>query len=330
MPSFVSEFMLNLHKQLMDDKKVSEPTATKYLQNLTTLNEGKPFKNLSFLKKFDSIDSKLKELAKSTRLAYYATLTSVLSLFKDKPTYKKTYLHYSSKMNDGIEERKSEDPHEKTEKMEKNWMPWKDIQDKREKLKEEVEKFGSSKSITAENWDTLLKYVILSLYTEIPARRNQDFMEMYVVASYNDTLPNDKNYLDLKNKKFYFNKYKTSKKYGQQVVDINDSLMDAINHYLVRHPNYKKRMTKNSMFRFLVKHDGSPLNSANGITRILNKIFGKRVGSSMIRHLYLSDKYGDTLKEMERDASIMSHSTAQQKEYIKTEDHKAPKLVISE
>jgi hypothetical protein len=37
----------------------------------------------------------------------------------------------------------------------------------------------------------------------------------------------------------------------------------------------------------------------------------------MLRHVYLSSKYGDTMKEMEEVADEMGHSTAVQKEYIK-------------
>lgn len=58
--------------------------------------------------------------------------------------------------------------------------------------------------------------------------------------------------------------------------------------------------------------------SVNSITRILNKVFGKKVGSSMLRHIYLSSKYGNVSKEMKEDAKIMGHSTEVQKNtYIK-------------
>jgi hypothetical protein len=49
---------------------------------------------------------------------------------------------------------------------------------------------------------------------------------------------------------------------------------------------------------------------------MLNKVFGKKVGSSMLRHIYLSGKYGNELEEMKKDAEAMGHSVSQQKEYI--------------
>jgi hypothetical protein len=64
--------------------------------------------------------------------------------------------------------------------------------------------------------------------------------------------------------------------------------------------------------RFLVNADGSALASVNSITRILNKVFGKHIGSSMLRHIYITHKYGDTKKEMEKDAAAMGHTVAEQ------------------
>jgi hypothetical protein len=53
----------------------------------------------------------------------------------------------------------------------------------------------------------------------------------------------------------------------------------------------------------------------NAITRILNRIFGRKVAASMLRHIYLSDKYD--IKEMKADADAMGHSLEEQKKYMK-------------
>jgi hypothetical protein len=68
-----------------------------------------------------------------------------------------------------------------------------------------------------------------------------------------------------------------------------------------------------------VSHDGKPFAAINSITRVLNKIFGKKVGSSMLRHIFLSDKYGKTLDEQKEDSAAMGHSLNQQRDYIKQE-----------
>lgn len=327
MPSVVTDFMIELHRQLMEDKKVAETTANKYIMNLTTLNGGKPFKSLAFLRKTEDIDKRLAELAPSTRLAYNAGLTSVLSLMKTKPGYKKTYEHFAKATADGADERRAADPHEKTEKQEKAWLSWEDVSRTRSNLAAEVEKFKSARALTATQYETLLQNLLVSLYTLMAPRRNLDYEAMCIVPKVDETSLADKNYLDFSAKQFVFNRYKTAKKYGQQKEDIPAELWDAISVYLKFHPLMKKKLPKTACIKFLVKQDGTPLNSANGITRLLNKAFGKRVGSSMLRHIYLTEKYGDTLKEMEDDAAAMGHSTTQQREYVKTEGGSRIELV---
>jgi hypothetical protein len=44
------------------------------------------------------------------------------------------------------------------------------------------------------------------------------------------------------------------------------------------------------------------------MTRILNKIFGKSVGSSMLRNLYLSNKYSGMVEELKKDTKNMATS----------------------
>jgi hypothetical protein len=68
-----------------------------------------------------------------------------------------------------------------------------------------------------------------------------------------------------------------------------------------------------------VASDGEPIVAVNAITRVLNKVFGKKVGSSLLRHIYLSSKYGDTLAEMKKDSAAMGHSLEVQKTYIKND-----------
>jgi hypothetical protein len=47
----------------------------------------------------------------------------------------------------------------------------------------------------------------------------------------------------------------------------------------------------------------------------------------MLRHIYLSSKYGDDLKEREKDAKIMGHSLQTQKDYIKNDNTQSDIIV---
>jgi hypothetical protein len=199
---------------------------------------------------------------------------------------------------------------EKTPTQEANWLTWAEVQKKHEELKERVK--ALPERLTESQYNHLLEYTILSLYVLLPPRRN-DYQNMLIVKE----APEDttKNYLELSTNRFIFNKFKTSKREGQLIVDIPAELFAVINTYLNHHPLLKGKHTLPQPF--LVYADGRPLTATNSITRILNKIFGKSVGSSLLRHIYLG-KYSDVREEMKEDAKMMSHSVeTQQNNYVK-------------
>lgn len=302
----ITEFMLNLSNKLTEAGERCENTANAYIKTLCLLNNKEPFKNLAFLKKTSEIDRKISEYAESSQKTIYTSIASVLSFFKDKPTYKKAYNHYYEMMMGKARSMSEIDKAEKTTREKENWIEWNEVKEKQRQLTEEVDMFANLKSITENQFNTLLKLVVLSLYTETPPRRNQDYLDMYVGKATTDS----KNYLDLSAKQFVFNKFKTSKTYGQQVIDIPEPLMKIIKIYLKHHPSKSK-----TDYKFLVYYDGSPMVIVNSITRILNKVFGKNIGSSMLRHIYLSSKYD--IKEMEEDATAMGHSVSEQRNYLR-------------
>ena len=121
------------------------------------------------------------------------------------------------------------------------------------------------------------------------------------------------NYVALDTKKLVLNEYKTSKKYGEKHIEIDEEILGPLRRWL-RH---------NGTGYLLVNRKGEPLNS-NGITKALNRIGmkhrGKPFGSSILRHSYLSHKYKEVSQEKQKDADLMGHSLATQADYIKTEE----------
>ena len=116
------------------------------------------------------------------------------------------------------------------------------------------------------------------------------------------------NYLDLKKGQFVFNNYKTQGKYNQVVVPIEDDLMKVIELYLNNHPEKSKLKNKNYDVHFLKTLYNESIEKSQEITRILNRIFGKNIGSSMLRNMYLSNKYGDMVDELKSDTKDMGTS----------------------
>jgi len=278
-------------------RKLEDSTINLYLKQLRQLNDNKPIINLKFLANPDDIDKKIEKYKPNTQRN---KLIAIVSVLKEMPSSKKMldlYFDKLLKLNQNITQNDNGD---KTEAQKENWLDWKEVEEVKLNLKNEVDKIRNKKNLTSEGYNEILKYLILSLYTDIPPRRNKDYQHMIVVDKEPQELQK-LNYLILKPKMtFLFNDYKSIRTHGKQEFDIPPQLQDTIKLYL-------KHKDKSSNI-FLLDSNGNPFKNVNSLTYILNKIFGKKIGSSMLRHIYLSGKYQDVSKELKSDSKMMSHS----------------------
>ena len=193
----------------------------------------------------------------------------------------------------------------KTTKEEENWITVEDLTTITDKCDLIVGELKNKKKITDDQYERLLDCLILSLYTKIPPRRSLDYIEM--VTAYPEENKTT-NYLF--DNTFYINRYKTAKTYQQQVIDIPANLQAIIKLYL--------KHKKGDNDKFLINKKGVAFKSSTDMTVRLNKIFDKKISVSMLRKLYLSSKYGDTMKDMQKDAEAMATSVGTiQTNYIK-------------
>jgi hypothetical protein len=312
-------FMIDLMDKLKSTG-ITENSANAYLKYMYILNNKKTFNNLAFLKRYDNVNSILDGYSENSRSTMLGAILAVLKLYQDKSTYKKPYKIYLD-LKQGIKKILNEKSNQKTEKQKENWISWEQVLEVKNNLKQQVEQFKNKKKITGVDYDLILQYFVLSLFADLKPRRNKDYQECYIVKQYNDEMSKDKNYLDLATDRFIFNQYKTAKTYGQQIVDFADNteFKEALKLYLKFHPLYKKQINKSARIPLLVKYTGSPLSAINDLTRVLYRVFGGRpITSQLLRNIYLTEKYGDTLAEMKQTAKDMAHSTQEaQKTYIK-------------
>lgn len=303
--------------ELMNKKGLSDSSIKNYIRNLEILNDDKPLKNLTFLKDKENILKKLENKKENTQRSYLISVVSALKTEDNKKNEKLYNFFYEKMMNMNKELKERESKNEKTETQNANWITKEEIDNILNDLVNEVKTY--KKDITEKQYNEVLKMIVLSLYVLQAPRRNADYQYMVIVK---DKVPDDKiNYLVYDKKEFWFRKYKTAKTElkdkSELIVPINEKLFENINLYLKHHPTIKGKKVKNDDVPFLVNYEGEPLLAVNSITYIMNRIFKKNIGSSMMRHFYTSHKYGDILQEMKADAQNMSHSLEQQKDYIK-------------
>jgi hypothetical protein len=319
-----TKFMLDLKDKLMNaERPIAEVSANKYLCDILNLNGKVPFKNLKFLKENkDDIMEKLSQYEDTTRHNYLTSIVAVLKPSKSSHLYKTTLQFYSEELKKSKDIRKNLDPSLKTEKQRENWEDWETVMEAQTELKEEVDKFKNNRILTNVQWETLMDLLILSLYTLVEPRRNRDYQDMYIICRRDkvDWGNTDINLLDIDEEKFIFNTYKTSKTYKSQVIDIPEELMEIIRIYIKHYPNFEKASNKNGVCPLLISRNGEyhkKQKSPNYITLKLNKIFGKKIGSSMLRHIFITNKFGNIYEEQAKIANNMAHSLQEQREYIK-------------
>lgn len=312
----MNEFCSNLIQKLKD-KNLSESSIKLYIRNLEKLNNGE-IKDFKFLNKVDSIIEKLNKYKDNTKRGFLISIVSVLGCCPDDKKLVKLKNSYYQLMINKSKEIKNNETTELTDEQKENWITWEDILKKFEEIQEEVKKFMENKNLNIKEYNFLLGYVILSCYIFNSPRRNKDYQNMNIVKKNDENLSKEINYYVYDDNKFIFNKYKTEKTYGNQEIDVSDNLKNALHNYLKFHPVLKGKVKKTTNTPLFVNHNGTELKEINSITRILNKMLGnKKMGSSALRHIFLSNKYKDVSNDMKNDANLMAHSQSQQQQYIK-------------
>ena len=293
-------------------KGLSEGTINLYMTKLVKINGNKPFTALVFLKDFKKVKVFLMSLAnENTRKSYITAIVSILNNVGKTKEYMTANILYKAMMNKSIAiANEPVDAHEMTEKQKENWLEWVEIMKKQKELETATQSLTKEDMAKPSNKKLMMHYLLLSLYTLTPPRRNLDYILMKLDL---DGKKEDENfnYYDPKQKTFTFNVFKTKWKYGKEVIPCPLPLCNILDRYVDL-----EGIGDNDMILF--KDDEKRLGAH--ITKTLNNIFGKKIGATMLRHFYDTHKYGAVLKGMQEDAFMMGHSVQEQGKYVKYPD----------
>jgi len=299
--------------ETLKSKNITDSSLKLYFNNLRRLNGGEFPKSFSFLKNVEETIKKIEHYKPNTRRTY---LISIVTLLKHDPKNKKLYDKYYSILEEYNKALQTNNTKSETQK--ENWINQDEVKKIYEALTEEVKPFLDKKKLSQSDFDAVLSWVVLSLYTLQPPRRNLDYQKAVLVNKYTDQLPTKFNYYDIPSTTFYFNNYKTKGTYKCQEQKASPDLAEVIKKYIGVHPLKAELKKKSGAVPFLVNYEGEPFESNNAITRILNKIFGKRIGVSLLRNIYLTDKYASKVNELDLDARAMGTSANTiQNQYVK-------------
>ena len=263
----------------------------------------------SFFDSSQQIFDHLKDVPPSKR----KTVLSALVIVTDGDVQKK----YRELMMDDIgNHRKEIETQQKTPQQEANWVSRDEIDKKYKQYEKAAAALLKKDKLTSKEIQQYQQYIILALLSgkHIVPRRAKDYVDMKIRGD----IDKDKdNYIDAKNKKLVFNSYKTAKTYGQQTVQLPVKLKNILNKWMAINPSDYLLIDSN------MQPLGGPDQSANGAVKLnqrLGRIFDKKAGVNIMRHSYLTDKFGDTIqrnKQIESTMAQMGSSPAMLTTYVK-------------
>jgi hypothetical protein len=304
---------------------LKESSIDRYLTNLKNLKKILKYDkdDLDFLKKSDEI---VKTIEKgypnlNTRKTYFATVFSVI---KDNPDFteqvKKTYhnkmLELRATITDKIGENKM------SEKQEKNWVEYSELQKVPDKIEEQLKKF---KEGTDDHFDLYQKWLIIYLNTNLPPMR----LDLPTIKIFSEPSEFSKeNYIIIKSKKeveLYMNDFKNVKTFGKAKMTYPDIVSKEINKYLEYLKKYNYSCVDGDYLFFSPKTKKAYTQNYFGkfLPTIFQKYIGKPITINDIRHIYETtvitspDYAKKTLKEKEQIHKKLLHNFKTAQEYVK-------------
>lgn len=198
------------------------------------------------------------------------------------------------------------DSQKKSDAEMENWIEWDKILEKYKVLEKEVNSLWklTKDEIQKPQYNRLKLFVLLSCLILIPPRRSQDWCD-FKIRNVREDIDNY-----MKGKRFFFNSYKTVKKYGKVDVPIDTKLYNIIN---------KWKKINDSDWLITANNDNTKRVSPPQITNMLNNFFDKKISVNMLRHSFLTHMYKNVpaINDMKDLAKQMSHDVSTAMTYVK-------------
>ena len=291
-------------------------TIKQYVINLNKLKKLYDTDNYDFLKKPKDVMDKLSDLHYlSQRNILNAVVVLLMALNSDKK-YDDLLEEYG-KLRDELNDKYSDEQKSGviSDKQSKNFATTEEVFKMINDMDKDLQsiKKKNKDNITKKEMQLLQAYVLFNIYARMPFRNDVAGMTAINQASYkklSDDEKKENNYLVVPSKGnmyFVLNKYKTSKKYEELDLPIEDKDLRKILKYYIK-------MNGNEGGGILFKTStGKPLTRIE-LSKVLlkysKKYMNKSISTTLLRKIYLSSKYSDMKDELEKDNKVMGHSKA--------------------
>lgn len=281
---------------------LSSSSLTTYASTLRSLYKkvfgDKEFNPEDFEKQTEKVLSHLKDIPPNRR----KSILSALVVITGNGVYRQHMLSDIKDYNAEIAKQ------QKTEKQEENWVTAEDIASVWGSLKQAADALYRKPNKTIADLQQIQNFIILSLLGGViegfPVRRSKDYCDFKI----KNIDKSKDNYLEGNNA--VFNSYKTAKFYNKQTIPVPKVLKAIL----------KKWIALNPTDYLLFDGNLNPLTAVK-LNQRMSKIFGgKKIGTNMMRHSVLTEKFGDVIalkKQIDDTMAAMGSSAQQLTTYVK-------------
>ncbi len=301
-------------------------TIKQYVNNLNKLKKMYDTDDYDFLDKPDDVMDKLSNLHYLSQRNMLNSIIVLLSALNHDERYDDLMEEYGKK-RDELNDKYSDEQKSGiiSDKQSKNFATIEDVFEMINKMSDDLKsiKKKNKDDITKKENQLLQAFTLFNIYARMPFRNDVAGMQAINQSAYkklSDTDKKENNYLVVPSKGnlyFVLNKYKTSKKYEELNLPIEDKALRKILRYYLK---------MNGMGILFKTSTGKPLTRielSKTLIKYSQKYMNKSISTTLLRKIYLSSKYGKVKDEMEADAKMMGNSVAvQQSVYVKKPQEK--------
>ena len=304
----------NITEEIQNARPNVKPNTIKqYEVNLKKLQKIYDTDNYNFLSKPDDVMDKIKDLHYLSQRNILNAIVVLLMALNHDEKYDDLLITYGD-LRDELNDKYSDEQKSGiiSDKQSKNFTTTEEIFKMINQMADDLKpiKKKSKDDITKKEMQLLQAYTLFNIYSRMPMRNDVAGMTAINQAAYKKLSEKDKkenNYLVVPSKgQLYFvlNRFKTSKRYGELDLPIEDANLRKILRY------YLKMNGKGILFK---TSTGKPLTRTE-LSKVLikysKKYMDKSISTTLLRKIYLSSKYGNMKEELEKDNKVMGHSKA--------------------
>ena len=286
-------------------------TIKQYTTNLNKLKKMFDTDNYDFLKKPKDVMDKLSDLHYLSQRNILNAVIVLLMALNDDKKYDELLEEYG-KLRDELNNKYNDEQKSGviSDKQSKNFATTEEVFNMINEMADELKplKKKNTDNITKKEKQLLQAYVLFNIYARMPFRNDVAGMMSINQAAYkklSDEEKKENNYLVVPSKGnlyFVLNKYKTSKKYQELDLKIEDKDLRKILRY------YLKVNGMGVLFKTSTDKPLTRIELSKVLLKYSKKYMNKSISTTLLRKIYLSSKYGDMKEELEKDNKVMGHS----------------------